>query len=679
MYLLTAVFFAGSVFLSTNALKASSPTGVHVTLYKTELFADQTATGVQVFSDADGIPVDIVNNPDVFGEGAVAAGIYKRMKLTLKNEISFQGPDPCTPSNTINSTTLIDSTLAATDQVELYFATSCDGGGTGWTNSGTAASPFLMQNAIEVAGDATTVVKLIFNTANTLLCESGNANLWPPTINVVNYIEEPPVSACSTLGDYWIVNYGIFTSPIYDPVTGTIVHDPTLDQLLNTTDVGATWGTVTFSSPDPATHTGILQARLDLDYAHGGVSSHNEDLALSPYEPSGMGGNGYVSVQEPGSSGLTTFGTYILNGTRIVITMTGEDAGETIEGYFSSDCATLMAVNIAGIGSNGLLYGLKKPSSQPAFPGTNKYVNAAPAMIIQYNDANHRMDFMGSISNFGVMDGALDADIGWRAMFAFNPVYSSGTTSTITGMTSWGAQEEAGQSSIGSAFSISADGLITMPDSWDFAAIGENGNAVYSGETRTVDPAYGEHHVSAGFAVKLAPAVSLSDVVGTWKIGAFHSKLDQGSGDWGDGNESAEFGITYGDIIIDSAGLVSVNFTSRDAFSGRVSYESAVASGYIELHTECYKPGTLLTDTACTGGILIPVFHVKDNDAANPDYGKTMANFVLDGTKQVIQIWEPIDTNDIPETEDCGYLVTPATACTGANNHTVNGIAIKMP
>lgn len=189
LFVLLAVFVAGGTFLAKVYLDAKSPSSVKVTVYKVEFMTGRSdAQPLVVFSDAAGREVDLANETgDFFGQAPVAAGVYKRIRLTVKNGFKMSIADaesnPCGGPQFTDRVFPIVEGADLDSQVPVYFASDDDGGGA-WVGSQVTN---LMIRPLTVSQNLTTPVKLVFVVADTLFCPGGEVqrrapwSVWPET------------------------------------------------------------------------------------------------------------------------------------------------------------------------------------------------------------------------------------------------------------------------------------------------------------------------------------------------------------------------------------------------------------------------------------------------------------------------------------------------------------------
>ncbi len=659
---IVALLIGGLVFFSTK-VKAEDPTGVHLTVYQTDLMTGAGGSTATVFTDAAGKTVDIVGNPDVFGQGTVAAATYKRIRFSVKNLVDFTGPDPCTHATVTSLQFRIDGTKADADHVDLYFATADDGGSSGWTANGTAATPFLIQNPIIVEANATVIVKLIFNTTNTLQCIGGGAKVLGPTMNAMYYVDKAPATAgyCSNLGDYWFFHYRISSYPTDS--TGSLITNPTLTQIMSSGQVVSGWGTLTFTAPD-STGTGTWSINPAITYETGGMAEHRHNL----YMYSTGSGDGYLDP----SGGTFMSAPYLLKGNKMLMTFPGQF---TIDGAMATDCSTFVGVNLDQKEGSDLIVALKKTaaSTTPTFTAGSKMVMVGPQVNMAYAAVAPIVNYFGYDSGWSVIqvnsspttsDGK---QMEWKNRFEMSPNFAS---------SSWSIRpttEDASYSSglnFNNAMTIAAGGLITQMNGTvpeDFIAVGANGNIIMAGEQTDVSSVFpGTHRIAAGTGVRIADSATLNDIVGKWSIGMLESRVT-GTTDWGTG-------VSYGDmtISIENTGLAQAcgGFMYRDNFSSQIE-PPAPGCVQVQLRTECYAgQGVVVTTTPCTSGISVPVFYIMGTGPTGAPRVDT--KFVLDYNKNVIVIWNSFDSDEIPC--DSG---NPSGCTPDPRNKTGAGIGVK--
>jgi len=105
------------------------PETFEVILHRTDLYTNLSDATPETVFDGGGVgtTVDLVTNPGgVFGEGEVAEGVYRRMRLTLGNLVSVAGTNPCDGMSAFAGTFLINESLPANAQTHVYFATAED-------------------------------------------------------------------------------------------------------------------------------------------------------------------------------------------------------------------------------------------------------------------------------------------------------------------------------------------------------------------------------------------------------------------------------------------------------------------------------------------------------------------------------------------------------------------------
>jgi len=672
--------FSGAILLATGVTNTVNPATVNLTLFQTDLFADQNATGATIFTNATGTQVDIVNDPNAaFGQGSVPVGVYKRIRFTVQNAVAFSGPDPCdlsvTPP-TVDKTFRIDPGQGDSAQVELYFATSDDGGsGSSFRANGTSDYPFLLQNPIEVKNGVTNVVKLIFDTANTLACDTGSAVLLRPDMKVVNtYIEAPLACTSSFPQEFWFSTFAIQNSLFNQQ---GVYSTPTMTAILQQTDVSTRWGMATFSKPD-ANGKGIVSIRFDKPYD----DPTTPGIAMNVHNLANDGGMGYVYDVGALVSYTTMTSPYTLTGGGKVIIYTND--GTLEQGYLSADCSAYMGVDISSNKVQALNFGLKRPSGILSdFPMDEKFVIIGPAFGIEYNASTHLTNGFGfapvdSIASFSTSTELGTISLRWSNPIPFSPNYAGA---------SWTSRpEEQVSAQTGTVIqsqlpTVRSDGFVpafaTAANNYTFAAFGTNGSLITAAATTNIS-----NPMFAGMWINADPTPSYSDLNGSWMVGGLHAQADPGTGGWNTGDETPMFGMLYGKVTIDGASRTSSSvLTFRDALSGVIT--AVTQTGTVELKTDCYaydpatNQGLAVTTAAasCTingiKGITLPVFYLTVVD----QYGSTSkSRLVLDKTKKLVGVWDVQDSDGIPCEITGGGTCTPDPLPS-----TGTGIGIKMP
>lgn len=186
---LLAVFAIGGAFLAKVYLDAKSPSAVKVTIYKMELMANRSdAKPLVVFSDPAGREVDLAKETDDFiGQVRVTAGVYKRMRLTVKNgykmSIANAESNPCGGGLFADRVFPVVEGTDLNSQAPVYFATDDDGGGA-WVGQQVTN---LMIRPFTASENRTMPLKFMFVVADTLFCLGGEVqrrapwSVWPET------------------------------------------------------------------------------------------------------------------------------------------------------------------------------------------------------------------------------------------------------------------------------------------------------------------------------------------------------------------------------------------------------------------------------------------------------------------------------------------------------------------
>lgn len=669
IFLTIVLFFAGSLFYINLAVKAESPTGLKVTLYKTELYTDRNGSSVLVFDNPQGKEVDIVRSPGIFGEGNVPEGTYKRIKFTVAPQGRYSGPDPCNQGQQINDQTFnIGSN-------EIYFATADDGGSTSWTADGSSQKPFLLQSPIVVKGGKTTTVKLIFNTANTLQCQGNQVVLFPPSMNVVSLVEEVS-GPCTITGAWWFVFYNISVWPrVCDDPSCSTYHFPSEPhEIFNNTSLAAGWGTVTFNEDSTWT---INAGSSYEDRSNPGVAVHRHKLL---YYNSSDPEEGY---HNPAGTG-TFMGTYARSGNRIIMYFPG---GGYIEGAISSDCRTFTGVNVAGEEENNIVFAVKKGTGLSLLPG--KYIMSQLGFDLCYDVSGSNCNFTGD-KKIKFMEYRNEFSIGdisnqsltavwWLSGQEYFPQYDQDKLKAIYLKH---PREEIGirQGSLSDFPPFRDDGL-ALPQGEEpmFAALGENMNGLFAGLATGAKE--GNDRIVAGFIINLASAPAPSDLDGTWQISLLESEVEPGPDNtWQTDDDRAWYGLTYGEVRIKSGAVTYRSFIHKNIFDGKIRYEAG-SGETIQLKTECYNPGVDLS-TACSdpNAPRIPVFYIYGTGS---EAGRILGKMALDNSKRVLVFWAPVDLNETPPppTSPCPYPSQNETKyCddNGGNTKALFGVGVKI-
>lgn len=662
------------LFLSPGVLMAENPTSEQFTVYKTELLLNKTANPAVIFNNPAGITGDIIQNPEfAFGTGSAPSGTYKRIHFVVKNGFSYSGPDPCGGSNPVSGQGLINPQADQNAQVDLYFATADDGGGSGWYNNGTSQYPFLMQSPIVIESGKTTTVKLLFNTANTLQCMNDSPVLFPPSMNVTNVVQE--TGACTMTGSWWFVHYNISVWPrVCDDPSCSTYHFPSGPQeIFDNTEIVAGWGTVTFN----ADNTWTVEAGSTFeDQTTPGMAEHRHKLlyydSLDPEE-------GY---HNPAGSGTLT-GTYSRSGNRIIMYF---PEGGYIEGAISSDCKTFTGVNVTGEQENDIVFAVKKGTGLST-PSPGKYVMSQLGFNLCYDvtgsncysTGDTKIKYLSYRNEIAVLDTALGTGgtaLHWTSEPEYHPQYDGSGNLTSIRISHPG--EELGISpGFLSGLTFRDDGLmISAIDDPAFFAFGENWNGVFAAVATNANE--GDDRINAGFMIKLASAQAIADLNGTWQVSIIESQVDPGADNtWLTDDDHAWYGLTYGEVRIQSGVVTYRSFIHKNVFDGTIEYEAG-SGETIQLKTECYKPGAHTTTTACSdpNAPRIPVFYIYGTGS---EAGRIIGKMALDSSKKAITLWAPVDLDETPPTGACnpprdGYYCDD----TGGGTKALFGVGVKI-
>ncbi|NVM22974.1 MAG: hypothetical protein HWN68_14485, partial [Desulfobacterales bacterium] len=278
-------------------------------------------------------------------------------------------------------------------------------------------------------------------------------------------------------------------------------------------------------------------------------------------------------------------------------------------------------------------------------------------------------------AEFNVIDTAA-GDAGkifnWVPIVQFtDPIWAS---ELLQSWTSKGFEERAQLNDLPDGIEIGEDGLMTGGNLDGFFAFGAGGSAVYAGQID--DDTEGNHRVSAGFILGADTSPALSDMAGTWVLGMIQGEADEGNSGWGSTDEQLWFGISFGELTVDSIGNVTGEFVFKNAFTGEIDTNpvTATISGPVD---ECYAVGKAITNPSC-GGITLPVFIVTSYEGGSE---QVCAKIALDRTRNVISVWQPVDTNGIPYNapDSCVQDGTETgTGCGNANQRFNFGLGVKV-
>jgi len=627
LFFIYGIILSGFVLLLSQKPEAESPSSIKITLLKTELLSDKNGIPVLVIEDANGIEADLVQNPNsVFGEGEVPQGEYKRIKLTLKNKIVYSGPNPCGGAPLQDQEVLIDTSKEKDDAVELYFATADDGGDTGWYANGSQEHPFFIQNPIKVEADKSTVVKLIFNTANTLQCIGQNPVLIPPTITILNYVEKPSLSTCSFPAEYWFTHFNISANIYQD---GKRI-EPTLANLFSRTTFVSGWGKVTFGAPDQ-NGVGSWYVYVGKKAEEGGMAEHRHNLSYWCKNETYCD-DGYHNPANPEAGNLEFGGIYTITGNKAIMSM-GEGS---IEGYFSDDCSVFIGINISKDDENDTVLAVKKSQFPAGFP-KEKFVMLSQRVEINYDQTSYKTTMLWTSNQLLLLDRAKFFE--WVSRNHIYAEYNGDGSLKNWKINEPGEDFEENRSFSLPATIISQEGILQIPVE-EFIAMGANDNGIVAGENVEINR-WGHHGIDSSFMISINESPSISDLDGKWMLVMRESEVKPGGNGWGTGDESIWYGITYGIAEISNGNVLSKSFIHRDVFTGDMRSESG-GGETIELVSECYEGGKPLTTSPCNG-ISLNVFKIKSTR------GEIIGRAVLDKTGKVFVIWGPIDLNDTPE------------------------------
>lgn len=182
LFAMLAAFVLVGGYLARVYVDAKSPSSVNVTVYKVEFMADRSdARPLVVFSDAAGKDIDLVSETgDFIGQARMASGVYKRIRLTVKNGMRMSIADaennPCGGAIFTDQVFPLDEGKDPDSQVQVYFAADVDGGGA-WAGSQITN---LLIKPLTVSQNQAAGMKLRFVVSDTLFCVGGNVERRAP-------------------------------------------------------------------------------------------------------------------------------------------------------------------------------------------------------------------------------------------------------------------------------------------------------------------------------------------------------------------------------------------------------------------------------------------------------------------------------------------------------------------
>jgi hypothetical protein len=639
------------------------PETFEVILHRTDLYTGSgDATPETVFDGGGmGSVVDLVSNPGgVFGEGDVAEGTYKRIKLTLGNMVSVAGTNPCDEMSAYAGTFLIDDGLASDAQVEVFFATADDGGDSIVTADGSSTNPFLMQNPIVVEDGETTVVRLAFYTSHSLVCIGGvDVSLRPPTVSVASYIEgETPVVDPS--GEYWFAHFNV-NAHLFEEQTGDWL-DPetaTADEILNRIEASTGWGSITLYAPDVA--TGIGSWRIEnAGWRNGGFGEHRHNFAT--WDTSNE--EGYAGT----APNLPLQGTYQVTGSQIFVKI-GSSA--TLEGYITVDGASFILVNLSGVDDSDVVFAVQKASGFPSNLTGGSYVIVSPQISFRYDTSGASaypatgVDFNGQVIMLRGTGSGDDA-FSWGSELELDYAYFGDTIDEVFGQT---PREVTNRTpGISGVLEFDPDGLATVTPDDNTIFIGMGGDdtsgylGLFAGMAAEYDPDSGGHRLNNGFIVEADPTPTEAELAGRWALmGINWEGMEGDDGFWYTGDEEYELLMTYGTLEFDGSGSVTWNVIDKDIITQSIDY--GTGTGPVTTVTEYYEPDNPIGNPSGTA-IPLTLFHINESAGSST----IVARVILDKRGNTLLFWSPLDEGGVPE-ED---------STTDAANDFSMGVGVKI-
>jgi hypothetical protein len=707
LLVVVAAMYIGKLVAAEAITGYASPTSLTLTVYNAVLYTNKSdSTGVHVFGNSTtGETIDVITDAGtLFGQAAsVPAGEYHRMKLTVRDAISVDSPDPCggaALTGFSNGISALAPNPAGT--VDLYFATDLDGGGEHTTFSrpdGSAARPFgLGAFPIEARDGATTNIDFIWDVVNLMQCSDNNtaantADDYPRygviTAEIKEYVEEP--AACA-LKDK---SYYLIRSTLRSYYDGP---DPTVERYTNDASIVTAWGMFYFgetSTPSGPIPTATVMPGPGLPasaWGTPGMSEHRHMLLKLQYPNTGDDGivdNGTLEVIP-----------YEMYGNEIFLNF-GE---HTIEGAISSDCSTILLTDFGHDAE--FIIAVEKPDATDlstlltpgagplySFNSDKVMVNINPTYELGYSNSTtgtsiYNSTYIHMQPNLNILNYSNDSFFEWRGMAQFMPVYNSGAgggnTPFFDHWLSAGPKEYAHMDTgLSSFLQFRADGIAnagTGAGSMDeFLAITKNGSLVHAGTVNDHDPCEAgsghpceldplgfdelNHRLGAGLAVPVAANPSVNDMVGTWLIAGLSMEFGDGGNGWADdyslpaifpaGDEQAYFKLSRGVFNVDSTGVINGSMTNKNLMTDELRTDHTNAKIQTP-HQECYyidpngqNGSNIIADAAScpAGGTVLDVFGLKDYNPASGQYDVPMGGgrLLLDENKKVMLIWEQID------------------------------------
>jgi len=669
--LLLACALAFGMFHASDDIEAYDPSSVKVTVYKSEFFANKLAAPVVVSNTPLGVEVDLVNNPgEAFGSGSVPAGSYKRIKLSVKNQILFSDSNNCPSSgDLVDAPMIIDSGASNTATVDLYFATPDDGGQSSWTANGSADSPFMMQNAIEVVAGATTEVDLRFQTAGKIYCDAGDvARLLPPDIAVLYTVSAPPVAGVCTdadiAGNYWFYHYAM-RGDMYNSATHARLVNATLGDIIRNSNVVSGWGTMMLNAPTAGTGTwGVYVSNLyNTTSVPGnlnspGMAEHRH--RLSAWSNSGSMDEGYHNPVANAPANTIMGGTYTKSGQRMVFYM---PEGGSFQGAVNPTCDLFAGVSLTG-GDNDFIYAVRKGdftsyggSVVGAFPDKTM-VLVQPQMELKFQQpitaGIMNTEYMYFGTDFAVLSTADDSIVSWRSSNQLQPELVVGAGWDYSSWQARQPEERAEvQSGIFNMITLGDDGQLLMPANDSLVAFGSSGTGIIAGSTEEFDPRWGSHRHSAGIIFPVNDTPTMNDLVGTWSLSLLESEVWNTVAWDTPGDARMNFYIQYGDITINPGGLGNgvANFYGINALTGEVLNSPGGEFKIYGPIDECYtdpgfsNTGVSIYNASCSASdISVPVFLINGVDeSGNEESPGPSVKIALDDAKGAIAVWSPAD------------------------------------
>ncbi|MEW6026028.1 MAG: hypothetical protein AB1599_01860 [Planctomycetota bacterium] len=321
--------------LSFAQVTEATPDEYIVTCYKTEISTNGT-TWVTCFDNPAGTLIDLASPTgpgSLFGpQGEVAIGVYKHIRITIMNTITYSCTSPVVPQGGFNPY------IAAADaHMPVYFSNQY--GGSSWSNDGSELlRAFPLPDPINVEYNTTTKVVINFIITNSLK-NNGGWSLEPPVMNVTSVVNRA-LEVTFTGGDYYFSRSNI---NIDNPFTSTVITPAWMR-------FSSGWGKITLTNPIENVGAFTVTAGAD-------NTENNQQIDSSG------GISGTINTPEIyiGSADMT--GTYYIDPTGYINMLMPESG--IIRGAVSDDGRVFIAIETGVPDSYHMIYAIKKEDQIP--------------------------------------------------------------------------------------------------------------------------------------------------------------------------------------------------------------------------------------------------------------------------------------------------------------------------